>query len=71
MAPVTEPSGQPVMDPKWAAETNLPRILAISAIVHIITAVIVGLRLYARVFLLRKPAVDDILIVGAYVSSST
>jgi hypothetical protein len=59
------------MDPEWAAESNLTRILAVSAIVHIITFVFVCLRLYARVFVLRKPAVDDLLIVGAYVSNST
>jgi len=55
------------MDPEWAAQSNLTRILAISAIVHIVTAIVVGLRLYARVFVLRKPAIDDLFIVGAYV----
>lgn len=58
------------MDPEWAAESNLTRILAISAIVHVITAIVVGLRLYARVFVLRKPAIDDIFIVGAYVCTT-
>lgn len=70
MAPESRPSGQPVLDPEWAAENNLPRILAISAIAHIVTAAVVFLRLYARFFVLRKPAKDDMFIIGAYVSIS-
>jgi hypothetical protein len=69
MAPESRPPGQPVWDAEWAAENNLPRILAISAVAHIVTAVFVFLRLYARFFVLRKPAKDDIFIMGAYVSS--
>jgi hypothetical protein len=68
MATTTGPSGQPAMEPEWAAESNLTRILAVSTIVHIVTFVLVCLRLYARGFVLRKPATDDILIVGAYVN---
>jgi hypothetical protein len=68
MAPGTGPPGQPDVDPEWAAESNLTRILTVSTIVHIITFVLICLRLYARVFVLRKPAMDDLFIVGAYVS---
>ncbi|KAF2025180.1 hypothetical protein EK21DRAFT_46145, partial [Setomelanomma holmii] len=53
------------MDPQWAAESNLSRILALTGLIHALALVSVGLRLYARIGLLRSPGRDDIVVVGA------
>jgi hypothetical protein len=56
------------MDPQWAAESNLARILALTGIIHLLALTSLGLRLYARVGLLRTPGRDDVAVVGASVS---
>jgi len=55
------------MDPQWAAQNNLPRILALTGVLHILALSSVGLRLYVRVRLLRTPGKDDAVIAIASV----
>jgi hypothetical protein len=57
------------MNPQWAAESNLARILATTGIIHMLALISVGLRLYARIGLLRTPGRDDAAVVVASVSS--
>jgi hypothetical protein len=57
------------MDPQWAAESNLARILLLTGIIHVLALLSVGLRLYARIGLLRTPGRDDAAVVAAAVSS--
>ncbi|KAF1937116.1 hypothetical protein EJ02DRAFT_458977 [Clathrospora elynae] len=59
------PSAQPALDPQWAAQSNLPRILAVTGVIHILALISVGLRLYCRIGLLRSPGKDDVVIVAA------
>ncbi|KAF2825008.1 hypothetical protein CC86DRAFT_468265 [Ophiobolus disseminans] len=54
-------NAEPV-DPQWAAQNNLPRILALTGIVHLLALSSVGLRLYVRIHLLRTPGKDDAVI---------
>ncbi|RMZ67700.1 integral membrane [Pyrenophora seminiperda CCB06] len=58
-------SAQPSLDPNWVAESNLPRILAITGVFNILALISVGLRLYARIGLLRTPGRDDCMMVLA------
>ncbi|EUC29315.1 hypothetical protein COCCADRAFT_106862 [Bipolaris zeicola 26-R-13] len=55
----------PPVDPKWAAENNLPRLLALTGVFHIAALISVGLRIFVRVGLLRSLGKDDIAIVLA------
>lgn len=64
---MSAPSAQPPLDPAVAAETNLPRILGVTGVVHILALISVGLRLYVRIGLLRTPGKDDLAIVAASV----
>ena len=57
----------PPVDPKWAAENNLPRLLALTGIFHIAALTSVCLRIFVRVGLLRSLGKDDIAIVLAAV----
>jgi hypothetical protein len=68
---MTSASGEPVSDPAWAAESNLARILAITGAIHLLALISVGLRLYARMGILRSPGRDDVIIVLSVVSTST
>lgn len=58
------------MDSQWAKESNLPRILGITGTIHGIALICVGLRVYARMRLLRTPGPDDAAIVVASVGSA-
>ena len=64
-------SGAPTVDPKLAAENNLPRILALTGVFHISALISVGLRLFVRLGLLRSLGKDDIVIVLAAVSTDS
>ncbi|EUC43007.1 hypothetical protein COCMIDRAFT_101999 [Bipolaris oryzae ATCC 44560] len=55
----------PPVDPKWAAENNLPRLLALTGVFHIAALTSVALRLFVRLGLLRSLGKDDIAIVLA------
>ena len=55
------------MAAQWAAESNLTRILAVTGTIHALALLCVGLRVYARVNLLRSPGRDDAAIVVASV----
>ena len=55
------------MDPKWAAESNLTRLLALTGVFHFLALISVGLRLYVRMGLLRSLGRDDAVIVLAAV----
>jgi len=65
---MVSPSAQPDLDPSWVAESNLPRILAVTGIFNLLALISVGLRLYARIGLLRTPGRDDFMMVLAAVS---
>jgi hypothetical protein len=56
------------MDPQWAAESNLARILSLTGIIHLLALISLGLRLWARIGLLRTPGRDDVAVVAAAVS---
>ena len=45
--------------PEYIAETNMPWIIAVLTIVHILAMILVVLRIYTRVVLLRAPGWDD------------
>ncbi|KNG51770.1 integral membrane protein [Stemphylium lycopersici] len=53
------------MDPKWAAESNLTRLLALTGVFHFLALTSVGLRLYVRIGLLQSLGRDDVVIVLA------
>jgi hypothetical protein len=55
------------MAAQWAAESNFTRILAVTGTIHALALLYVGLRVYARVSLLRSPGRDDATIVVASV----
>lgn len=59
----------PGVNPAWAAQNNLPKILAITSVIHILALISVGLRLYVRIGLLRTPGKDDAFITAAAVST--
>jgi len=65
---MVSPSAQPDLDPSWVAESNLPRILAVTGIFNLLALISVGLRLYARIGLLRTTGRDDFMMVLAVVS---
>jgi hypothetical protein len=50
------------LDPERAAESNLARILGITTTFHGIALIIVILRMYTRVYLLKAPGRDDIFM---------
>jgi hypothetical protein len=66
---MTSASGVPVLDSAWAAESNLARILATTGAIHLLALISVGLRLYARIGILRSPGRDDVVIVLSAVST--
>jgi len=57
------------MDPAFAHETNLPRILGVSTTFHFIALAFVALRLYARLFVVKAFGKDDACICVAAVRS--
>ncbi|EOA87874.1 uncharacterized protein SETTUDRAFT_27812 [Exserohilum turcica Et28A] len=65
MAAAGAESAATAVDPKWAAENNLTRILALTGAFHIAALTSVGLRLYVRVGLLRSLGRDDVAMVLA------
>lgn len=64
---MASPSAEPAVDPKWAAENNLTRMLVLTGVFHICALISVGLRLFVRLGLLRSVGKDDIVIVLAAV----
>lgn len=55
------------MNSQWAAESNLTRILALTGTIHVLALLSVGLRVYARISVIRSPGLDDAAIIGASV----
>ncbi|OLN91618.1 hypothetical protein CCHL11_06606 [Colletotrichum chlorophyti] len=53
----------PPLDPSWAAESNTARIMAIVTVFHFLALTSVGLRVYARVWVIRSPGWDDLTII--------
>ncbi|TQN73581.1 hypothetical protein CSHISOI_01878, partial [Colletotrichum shisoi] len=51
------------LDPEWAAESNTARILAVVTTFHVLALSFVGLRVYAKVRVLRAPGLDDLMIL--------
>lgn len=60
-------STQSDLNPIWAAESNLLRILAVTGFVYLLALVSVGLCLYVRICLLHTPGTNDAVIVMASV----
>ncbi|TQN65804.1 hypothetical protein CSHISOI_09875 [Colletotrichum shisoi] len=50
-------------DPAWAAESNTARILAVVTVFHALALISVGLRVYARVWVIRAAGWDDLMII--------
>jgi hypothetical protein len=63
------PSVQTNLDSKWAAESNLTRFLALTGIFHLLALISVGLRLYARIGLVKTSGRDDFVVLLAVVSA--
>ncbi|KAI9172302.1 hypothetical protein HJFPF1_01801 [Paramyrothecium foliicola] len=57
------------IDPEFAAESNLPRILGVVGVFHFLALFFVGVRLYTRVFVVRAPRSDDVVMVLAAVGA--
>jgi hypothetical protein len=55
------------IDPVRAAESNLGYLLGVTATFHVIALVFVGMRMYARVVVVKAFGKDDALIVAATV----
>ncbi|KZL80084.1 integral membrane protein, partial [Colletotrichum incanum] len=51
------------LDPEWAAESNTARILAVVTVFHALALLFVGLRVYARLLVVKTPGLDDLMIV--------
>ncbi len=51
------------IDPAFAAESNVPRIIGVLTVFHFLAWVFVGMRIYTRLVLLRSPGWDDLFIV--------
>lgn len=60
------PSAAPI-DPAWAAESNLGRILGVTTAIHVVAFVTVSLRLYVRIKMIKSPGRDDWTMVAATV----
>ena len=63
-------SGKPV-DPTRAAESNLCWILGVTAAFHGLALILVGLRVYIRLAIVRSFGKDDAMIVMSAVSEQT
>jgi hypothetical protein len=57
------------IDPVRAAESNLGYLLGVTATFHVIALVFVGMRMYARVVVVKAFGKDDALMVAATVSN--
>ncbi|KAK0648295.1 hypothetical protein B0T16DRAFT_491120 [Cercophora newfieldiana] len=60
----------PIMDPAWAAESNLVQILSIVTVIHLLALACVLLRLYTRLFVVKSPGVDDLCMALSLVCAS-
>ncbi|KAK7431940.1 hypothetical protein QQZ08_001559 [Neonectria magnoliae] len=60
----TTEGGAPI-DPVWAAESNVPRIIAITTVFHVLALICVGLRLYVRLGMVKAAGRDDWTMVGS------
>lgn len=56
------------IDPAWASESNLPRILGVVGVFHFLALLFVGVRLYTRFIVVKSPRNDDVVMVLAAVS---
>ena len=57
------------IDPAWAAESNAPRIIAITTVFHVLALISVGLRLYVRLGMVKAAGRDDWTMVASAVSA--
>ncbi|KAI0134226.1 hypothetical protein BJ170DRAFT_690509 [Xylariales sp. AK1849] len=46
-------------DPAYVAESNTTRIIAVVTVFHVLALVSIGLRMYARIYVIRAPGWDD------------
>ena len=59
----------PPLTPEEAAETNLPRIMGITAVFHILALAFFVVRMYTRFVLVKAPKLDDAFMILATVCS--
>jgi hypothetical protein len=55
----------PPLTPEQAAETNLPRILGVTAVFHLLALSFVGVRMYIRFIVIKAPKIDDAFMIVA------
>ncbi|KAI9152192.1 hypothetical protein HJFPF1_09418 [Paramyrothecium foliicola] len=55
----------PPLTPAQEAETNLPRIMGITAAFHFLALSFVAVRLYIRFFIIKAPKLDDVFMILA------
>jgi hypothetical protein len=60
----------PPLTPEQEAETNLPRIMGVTATVHILALIVVGFRMYTRFIIVKAPKIDDAFMILATVRQS-
>ena len=61
-------SNATAIDPAWAEESNLGRILGVTALFHSLAVIFAALRLYVRLGIVKAPGVDDLFMVASVVS---
>lgn len=57
------------IDPAWASENNLPRILGVVGVFHFLALLFVGVRLYTRIIVVKSPRSDDVVMVLAAIGA--
>ncbi|KPM34582.1 hypothetical protein AK830_g11994 [Neonectria ditissima] len=53
------------IDPAWAAESNVPRIISVTTVFHVLALTSVGLRLYVRLGMVKAAGRDDWTMVAS------
>jgi hypothetical protein len=64
------PAVLPTLTPAQEAETNLPRILSLTILFHVLAIAFVMIRMYTRFIIVKTPKLDDVLAIAAAVNSA-
>ncbi|KFA68492.1 hypothetical protein S40285_05386 [Stachybotrys chlorohalonatus IBT 40285] len=62
---MSSPATLPELTPEQEAESNLARILGVSATFHILALIFVGVRMYTRFVIIKAPKLDDAFMLLA------
>ncbi|KFH40946.1 hypothetical protein ACRE_083560 [Hapsidospora chrysogenum ATCC 11550] len=57
--------GSKTIDPEYAAENNFPRMMAINGTFHVLAVILVGMRMYVRIFIVKAFGADDAMMIAA------